>query len=90
MTGQEYIKLPFSLRIQDSIQYFSPSVRISIFLPPMIVIISCQHLKWNKVYNIQSHIFQLKTTGRAEDDYKTDAIQLFISFQPYQLTNFCL
>jgi hypothetical protein len=69
--GQDKIRLYFEIRTVLNMSLLQ--VGISIFLPPKNVIISCQHFKGNKVFNIQSQICQLN----GEDDYKTDVIQFF-------------
>ena len=56
---------------------FLLQVRNSIFLPPKILIISCQHLKGNNVFNIERQICQLN----GEDDYKTDVIQFVLQWK---------
>ena len=68
--GQHKVRLYFSLRLN----IFLLQVRNSIFLPPKIVIISCQHLKGNKGFNIQSQIYPFNS----EDGYKTDVMQFFL------------
>ena len=79
--GQDKIRVycPSAFDFRTVLNIFLLQVRISIFLLPKIVIISCQYLKGNKVFNIQSQICQLN----GEDDYKTDVIQFFLQWKSW-------